>query len=695
MDTDISALFGSRVFSDAVMRQRLPQRVYESLKLTNRDGSALDPAVADIVAGAMKDWAIEQGATHYSHWFQPMTNITAGKHDSFITPTSDGAVLLEFSGKSLVMGEPDASSFPSGGLRNTFEARGYTAWDPTSPAFIRDRTLYIPTAFCSFTGEALDQKTPLLRSMQVLSQQAMRVLHLFGNTTAHRVIPTVGAEQEYFLVDRALYEQRLDLKICGRTLFGAKPPKGQELDDHYCGRIRLRVSDFMHALDEELWAFGVTAKTKHNEAAPAQHELAPVYASANIACDHNHLTMEMMRITAKKQGLACLLHEKPFAGINGSGKHNNWSIITDDSTNLLDPGKTPWENVQFLTFLCAVLTAVHEYSDLLRLSAASPGNDCRLGGYEAPPAIISVFLGEPLTQILTDIAHGRDVDEPAAVSLQMGVETLPNLRRDDSDRNRTSPFAFTGNKFEFRMVGSSQSIAMANVMLNTAVADVLCGYADRLAQSDDFDTELKSIIAETVQEHSAIIFNGNNYTADWVREAARRGLPNLASTVEAIETFAAEKNVNLFERCGVFSEVECRSRRDIMLENYSKVIAIEAATMLEMAKRQIFPACVRYTGRTAADYNAMQAAGMEAAPVKRHLRELDGLLELIRRDMDTLEHAQAQAHELCECLPHAAFMCEEVLPAMERLRAHCDEAETILGSTDWPMPTYTDLLHRV
>ena len=696
MGTDIAALFGSRVFSDAVMRQRLPKRVYDSLKLTNRDGAALDPAIADIVAGAMKDWAVEQGATHYTHWFQPMTNVTAGKHDSFITPTSDGAVILEFSGKSLVMGEPDASSFPSGGLRNTFEARGYTAWDPTSPAFIRDRTLYIPTAFCSFTGEALDQKTPLLRSMQVLSQQALRVLHLFGNTTAHRVVPAVGAEQEYFLVDRELYERRLDLKICGRTLFGAKPPKGQELDDHYCGRIRLRIAEFMHALDEELWALGVTAKTKHNETAPAQHELAPVYSGANIACDDNHLTMEMMRITAKRHGLACLLHEKPFAGINGSGKHNNWSLVTDDGTNLLDPGKTPWENVQFLTFLCAVITAVHEYSDLLRLSAASAGNDCRLGGHEAPPAIISVFLGEPLTKILSDIASGRDVDEPAAVSLQMGVETLPNLRRDDSDRNRTSPFAFTGNKFEFRMVGAPQSIAMANVMLNTAVADVLRGYADRLAQSDDFDSELKSIIAETVREHSAIIFNGNNYTEEWVQEAARRGLPNLPNAVEAIgAAMTAEKNVNLFERCGVFSEAECRSRRDIMLMNYSKVVAIEAATMLEMTKRDIFPACVRYTGRTAADFNAMQTAGMEAAPVKRHLRELDGLLELIRRDMDALEQAQTAAQRLTDSYENAAFMCEEVLPAMEHLRKHCDEAETLVGRADWPMPTYTDLLHRV
>ena len=694
MGTDISALFGSRVFNDAVMRQRLPKRVYDSLKLTNRDGSALDPAIADIVAGAMKDWAIEHGATHYTHWFQPMTNVTAGKHDSFLSPTSDGSVIMEFSGKSLVMGEPDASSFPSGGLRNTFEARGYTAWDPTSPAFLRDNTLYIPTAFCSYTGEALDQKTPLLRSMQALSREALRVLRLFGNATAHRVISAVGAEQEYFLVDRAIYEQRLDLKICGRTLFGARPPKGQELDDHYCGRIRLRVSEFMHQLDDELWALGVTSKTKHNETAPAQHELAPVYASANIACDDNHLTMEMMRVTAKKLGLACLLHEKPFAGVNGSGKHNNWSLMTDDGLNLLDPGKTPWENVQFLTFLCAVLAAVHEYSDLLRLSAASPGNDCRLGGFEAPPAIISVFLGEPLTKILRDIANGRDIDEPAAVSLQMGVETLPNLRRDDSDRNRTSPFAFTGNKFEFRMVGASQSIAMANVMLNTAVADVLRGYADRLAQSDDFDAELKAIIAETVRDHLCVVFNGNSYTGEWVQEARRRGLPNLTTTVDAIESLLQEKNINLFERCGVFSETECRSRCDIMLEHYSKVISIEASTMLEMAKRQIFPACVRYTGRTAADYNAMRKAGLEGAAVQRHLAELDTLTAEIRQAMDRLEACHTAAQEL-PCHERAVFMRDEILPAMEHLRLHCDRAETLMDRDAWPMPTYTDLLHRV
>ena len=689
-------MFGSKVFNDSVMRQRLPKRVYDSLKSTNREGSPLDPALAEAVAAAMKDWATQNGATHYTHWFQPMTNITAGKHDSFITPTADGTVILEFSGKSLVMGEPDASSFPNGGLRNTFEARGYTAWDPTSPAFILDNTLYIPTAFCSYTGEALDMKTPLLRSMQALSTEALRLLRLFGNITSHRVIPTVGAEQEYFLVDRQLYEKRLDLKICGRTLFGAKPPKGQELDDHYCGRIRLRVSDFMTELDKQLWSLGVTSKTKHNEAAPAQHELAPVYESANIACDHNHLTMELMRVVAKKKGLACLLHEKPFAGINGSGKHNNWSLSTDDGINLLDPGKTPWENVQFLTFLCAVISAVHDYSDLLRLSATSCGNDSRLGGFEAPPAIISIFLGEQLTGILSNIANGKGVDVPAAVSLQMGVETLPNLKRDDSDRNRTSPFAFTGNKFEFRMVGSSQSIALANVMLNTSVADVLRVFSDRLSQSDDFDSELKSIISDTMRDHHTIIFNGNNYTEQWVEEAKKRGLPNLANSVDAMETMIDPKNINLFERTNVFSELECRSRYEILLENYSKVIAIEAATMLEMAKRQIFPVCISYAGKTAESLNNICTAGLANPAVSEHLDKLNGLITQVSNDIDTLEKACATAqlqksdHKACACI-----MRDLVLPAMSQLRTSCDALEPIVEGSQWPMPTYTDLLHRV
>lgn len=693
---NITTLFGCKVFNDSVMRQRLPKRVYDSLKSTNREGAPLDPQLAEAVAGAMKDWATQNGATHYTHWFQPMTNITAGKHDSFITPTPDGSVILEFSGKSLVMGEPDASSFPNGGLRNTFEARGYTAWDPTSPAFILDNTLYIPTAFCAYTGEALDMKTPLLRSMQALSSEALRLLRLFGNGSSHRVMPTVGAEQEYFLIDRKLYEQRLDLKICGRTLFGAKPSKGQELDDHYCGRIRLRVADFMEELDNQLWSLGVSSKTKHNEAAPAQHELAPVFESANIACDHNHLTMEMMRVVAKKKGLACLLHEKPFAGINGSGKHNNWSLSTDDGLNLLDPGKTPWENVQFLTFLCAVVSAVHEYSDLLRLSATSSGNDLRLGGFEAPPAIISIFLGEQLTHILLDIANGKDVDVPASVSLQMGVETLPNLKRDDSDRNRTSPFAFTGNKFEFRMVGSSQSIAMANVMLNTAVADVLRIFSDRLAQSDDFDSELKSIISDTVREHSAIIFNGNNYTAQWVEEAKKRGLPNLANTVDAIESMLEPKNINLFERTGVFSELECRSRYDIMLENYGKVVAIEAATMLEMAKRQIFPAAVKYVGKTAKRLNAISEAGLQNSVIREHLDKANTLTARIGEDIKELDTVYTEAQGKSEShKEYAAAMRDKVLPAMAKLRVSCDSLECIADSEIWPMPTYTDLLHRV
>ncbi|MEG2851584.1 MAG: glutamine synthetase III [Hydrogenoanaerobacterium sp.] len=693
---DITTIFGCKVFNDTVMRQRLPKRIYDSLKSTNREGAPLDPALAEAVAGAMKDWATQNGATHYTHWFQPMTNITAGKHDSFITPTADGSVILEFSGKSLVMGEPDASSFPSGGLRNTFEARGYTAWDPTSPAFILDSTLYIPTAFCSYTGEALDMKTPLLRSMQALSTEALRLLHLFGNNSSHRVLPTVGAEQEYFLVDRELYEKRLDLKICGRTLFGAKPPKAQELDDHYCGRIRLRVADFMRELDTELWSLGVSSKTKHNEAAPAQHELAPVYESANIACDHNQLTMEMMRVIAKKRGLACLLHEKPFAGINGSGKHNNWSLSTDDGINLLDPGKTPWENVQFLTFLCAVISAVHDYSDLLRLSTSGAGNDRRLGGFEAPPAIISIFLGEQLTSTLNNIADGKNIDIPAAVLLQTGVETLPNLKRDDSDRNRTSPLAFTGNKFEFRMVGSSQSIAISNVMLNTAVADVLREFSDRLSQSDDFDGELRAIIQDTMHAHSTIIFNGNNYTAQWAEEAKKRGLPNLSNSVDAIETMIDPKNINLFERMGVFSELECRSRYDIMLENYGKVVSIEAATMLEMAKRQIYPSAVKYAGETAQSLNELCRAGLQNPSLASHLNTVNGLITEISAKTAELENVctKAQRHS-GNHKEYALEMRDFVLPSMLALRLACDTLEPIMSSEMWPMPTYTDLLHRV
>ncbi len=692
---DVINYFGKQVFNDTVMRQRLPKSVYQSLVKTSREGLKLDPSVAEVVAGAMKEWAIEQGATHYTHWFQPLTGITAGKHDAFINPTSDGRMVSEFSGKALVMSEPDASSFPSGGLRTTFEARGYTAWDPTSPAFVRDGTLFIPTAFCSYTGEALDEKTPLLRSMQAISKEAMRILHLFGNMTSKNVVPTVGAEQEYFLVDRDLYEQRLDLKLCGRTLFGAKSPKGQELDDHYCGRIKLRVAEYMKDLDKNLWGLGVTAKTKHNEAAPAQHELAPIYANANIACDHNQLTMELMRIIAKKHHMACLLHEKPFNYVNGSGKHNNWSLTTDDGIRLLEPGKTPWENVQFLTFLCAVITAVYRYGDLLRMSASCAGNDSRLGGFEAPPAVISIFLGDQLTSILKSIAQGDTPDTHATQTLQMGVATLPNLPMDDSDRNRTSPFAFTGNKFEFRMVGSSQSIAMANVVLNTSVADVLCEFADRLEKAADFDLEVKNIISDTMEKYSDIIFNGNNYSDEWIEEAKRRGLPILHSSVEAFNTLNDPKNIELFRRRNVFSEVECRSRYEIMMENYVKIVSIEAQTMLEMANRQLLPAVIKYAGQLAQSYNSLKEAGIEQTSVKTKLNKFAELIELISADTDTLTDALNTASDISDIPEHAKYLLDKIKPAMNSLRSHVDEAETIVDRSVWPVPTYTDLLHRM
>ena len=650
---------------------------------------------AEVVAGAMKEWAIEQGATHYTHWFQPLTGITAGKHDAFINPTSDGRMVSEFSGKALVMSEPDASSFPSGGLRTTFEARGYTAWDPTSPAFVRDGTLFIPTAFCSYTGEALDEKTPLLRSMQAISKEAMRVLKLFGNITSKNVVPTVGAEQEYFLVDRDLYEQRLDLKLCGRTLFGAKSPKGQELDDHYCGRIKLRVAEFMKDLDKNLWSLGVTAKTKHNEAAPAQHELAPIYANANIACDHNQLTMEMMRIVAKQHHMACLLHEKPFNYVNGSGKHNNWSLTTDDGIRLLEPGQTPWENVQFLTFLCAVITAVYKYGDLLRMSASCAGNDSRLGGFEAPPSVISIFLGEQLTSILTSIAHGDTPDAHATQTLQTGVATLPNLPMDESDRNRTSPFAFTGNKFEFRMVGSSQSIAMSNVVLNTSVADVLSEYADRLEAAENFDLEVKNIISETMDKYSDIIFNGNNYSSEWLDEAKRRGLPILNSSIEAFDTLNDPKNIDLFRRQNIFSAVECRSRYDIMIENYINIVSIEAQTMLEMANRQLMPAIIKYTGQLAESYNNLKSAGIEQPSVKSKLLQLSNIIELVSSDIKSLTFALDTASDISNATEHAQYLLRNINTAMEQLRLHVDDAETIVDRSVWPVPTYTDLLHKM
>ncbi len=695
MENNFAESFGCKVFNDSVMSEKLPKDTYKCLRRSIDEGLPLDAHIADIVASAMKDWAVEQGATHYTHWFQPMTNITAGKHDSFLTPQRDGRVILEFSGKELVKGEPDASSFPSGGLRNTFEARGYTAWDCTSPAFVRDGTLYIPTAFCAYTGEALDTKTPLLRSMEIISKEALRILRLFGNHSSKRVIATVGAEQEYFLIDREKYEKRLDLKICGRTLFGAKPPKGQEMDDHYCGRIRLRVAQFMRELDSELWKLGVTSKTKHNEAAPAQHELAPIFTSANTACDANQLTMETMRIIAKKNGLACLLHEKPFAGVNGSGKHNNWSLSTDDGLNLLDPGKTPYENIQFLIFLCAIISAVDKYADLLRASAASPGNDHRLGANEAPPAIISIFLGDQLTDVLYRIAHGDAPSESVSGMLETGVATLPLLPKDDSDRNRTSPFAFTGNKFEFRMVGSSASIAPANYTLNTIVAESLACFAGRLEQAESFDAEIKAIISDTVNTHGRVIFNGNNYTTEWVAEAKRRGLPNLDNTVDAVSALAEEKNLAVFEQFAVLSRNETLSRYEIRLENYAKILNIEASCMIEMAKRQILPACIEFAGKIARADNELSQAGCESRAVKKLLKELTSGIDKTDVALNALEEALDQAHHIQSVQEDAVYYRDHVCMAMCALREAADAVETLVSSADWPMPNYTDLLHRV
>lgn len=692
---DLTALYGSRVFGDAAMRKYLSREVYESLKRTQKDGLPLDTEIASAVAEGMKDWATELGATHYTHWFQPLNNITAGKHDSFLEPVSDGNAVLEFSPKALVKGEPDASSFPSGGLRATFEARGYTAWDPTSPAFIKDGTLYIPTAFCSYTGEALDQKTPLLRSMQAVNKECVRLLHLLGHTAAKSVVPTVGAEQEYFLVDRKSYEKRLDLKICGRTLLGTNPPKGQELDDHYCGRIRLRVSDFMHALDDELWSLGIPCKTKHNEVAPAQHELAPVFDSANIACDHNQLTMEMMRIVAKKKGLACLLHEKPFAGINGSGKHNNYSLCSDDGLNLLSPSKDPQKNRIFLLTLAAFVQAVDEHADLLRASAASPGNDQRLGGNEAPPAIISVFLGQHLTSQFFSAASGTAADIQDLELLKTGVSSLPDLVRDDSDRNRTSPFAFTGNKFEFRMLGSSQSIALTNVVLNTALADVFGQFCDRLEKASDKDAEICAILSDVVKAHGRIIYNGNNYSDTWVEEAKRRGLPILQSSVDSFDAFVQPKNIELFDRHQVFSSVECVSRHEVLYENYIKVINIEAATMIEMVCRQIYPAVVRYTGEVAETVNRMRTANLVAQSVVHQLDSLTNILDQIDSELGSLREAYARCQSIEDRHTHAVYMRDEVLGRMDSLRTACDAAEKITDRAVWPIPTYTDLLLRV
>lgn len=696
--SNLSEQFGSNVFNDAVMRERLPKATYKALKKTIDGGLPLDPAIAEVVASAMKDWAIEKGATHFTHWFQPLTGITAEKHEAFISPTPEGKVILEFSGKELIKGEPDASSFPSGGLRATFEARGYTAWDCTSPAFIKDGSLCIPTAFCSYTGEALDKKTPLLRSMEALSKQAIRILRVFGNTTSERVITTVGPEQEYFLIDKEKYYKRKDLIYTGRTLFGAKPPKGQELEDHYFGSLKERISAFMKELDEELWKLGIPAKTKHNEVAPAQHELAPVFTTANIATDHNQLTMEIMRKVALRHGLVCLLHEKPFAGVNGSGKHNNWSMATDDGMNLLEPGKTPHENAQFLVFLFAVIKAVDEYSELLRFAAAVPGNDHRLGANEAPPAIISIFLGDQLTDILEQIENGGATSSRQGGELKIGVTTLPALPKDSTDRNRTSPFAFTGNKFEFRMVGSSASIATANYVLNTIVAEVLDEIAAKLESAEDRDAEIQEILKDIAVKHKRIIFNGNGYSGEWVEEAARRGLPNIPSTVEAAKALLDEKNLRVMEKHGVLSRVEMHSHYEIALENYVKTINIEALTMLEMAKRQILPAVIKYATKLAESINIIKATGLEidTSVQAELLEEVSKLAASLKKNIAGLESAVEAASGMQEDTYDLAYYYRyTVFEKMGILRADADKLETIVAKEYWPFPTYGGMLFNV
>ncbi len=701
MSEKLTELFGTDVFNDATMVERLPKKTYATLKKTIENGEDLDPNVAEVVANAMKDWAIERGATHYSHWFQPMTGITAEKHDSFISPTPDGKIIMEFSGKELIKGEPDASSFPSGGLRATFEARGYTAWDCTSPAFLREDaagvTLCIPTAFCSYTGEALDMKTPLLRSMEAVSTQSTRVVNLFGHNVK-KVSASVGPEQEYFLVDKAKYLQRDDLIFTGRTLFGTMPPKGQELDDHYFGSIKERVASFMKELNIELWKMGVTAKTQHNEVAPAQHELAPIYATANIATDHNQLVMECMKKVANRHSLACLLHEKPFAGVNGSGKHDNWSLVTDTGKNLLDPGKTPHENIQFLLFLAAVLKAVDIHSDLLRVSAANPGNDHRLGANEAPPAIISVFLGTQLEDVIDQLIEtGEATSSKDGGKVNVGVQTIPAFKKDATDRNRTSPFAFTGNKFEFRMVASSMSIATANTVLNTIVADVLGEMAEELEKAKDFDLAVHDMIKKTFTEHKRIVFNGNGYSEDWVTEAERRGLPNIKSMVEAIPALVTEKAVKLFEKHHVFSHIELHSRAEIMYEAYAKAINIEAKTMISMVQVKYIPAIITYTKQLADSINSIKAACPEADVSVQSdlLKEVSALLAKAQAALKNLQTVNVKANSITEIPEMSKFFRTDVAPAMAELRAPIDALEVLVAKDLWPVPTYGDLLFEV
>ncbi len=699
---NVSEIFGENVFNDTVMRARLPKKVYQQLKRTIEEGKDLDPATADVVAHEMKEWAIEKGATHYSHWFQPLTGVTAEKHDSFITaPGEDGKALMSFSGKELIKGEPDASSFPSGGLRATFEARGYTVWDCTSPAFVRQdaagATLCIPTAFCSYTGEALDAKTPILRSMEAVNEQALRLIRLFGNTTSKKVFPSVGPEQEYFLVDRKKYLKRKDLIFAGRTLFGAMPPKGQEMDDHYFGGILERIAAYMKEVNKELWKLGVTAKTQHNEAAPAQHELAPIYASCNIAVDHNQLIMETLKKVAGRHGMTCLLHEKPFAGVNGSGKHNNWSLTTDDGINLLEPGDTPHENVQFLLVLTCMLKAVDKHAELLRESAADVGNDHRLGADEAPPAIVSVFLGEQLEDVLSQlISTGEATSSLDGGVLQTGVKNIPDFAKDATDRNRTSPFAFTGNKFEFRMVGASDSIAAPNVVLNTIVAEAFSDACDILEKADDFEMAVHDLIKEQATAHQRIVFNGNGYSKEWMKEAERRGLPNICSMVDAIPALASEKSVSLFEKFNVFTRTELESRVEVLYENYAKAINIEARTMIDMAGKQIIPAVIKYTTSLANSINAVKAAcGADVSVQTELLMETSRLLAEAKQALTRLTEVTTRAAVMEEGREQAVFCRDRIITAMDALRAPVDQLEMMVDKEMWPMPSYGDLIFEV
>ncbi len=697
MNKNVPELFGSMVFNDDVMRERLPKEVYKSLTKTIATGKTIDASVADVVANAMKDWAIEKGATHYTHWFQPLTGVTAEKHDSFISPVGNCKVVMEFSGKELIKGESDASSFPSGGLRATFEARGYTAWDPASYAFVKDGSLYIPTAFCSYTGEALDTKTPLLRSMDAINAQGLRLLRLFGDMTTKRLSTTVGAEQEYFIIDKEMYDLRKDLQFTGRTLFGAPAPKGQELEDHYFGPLNARIGAFMAEVDENLWRLGINSKTKHNEAAPAQHELAPIYATTNMAVDQNLLIMEYMKKIAEKHGLVCLLHEKPYAGVSGSGKHNNWSISTDTGKNLLDAGKTPAENLKFMLILAAIIKAVDDHQDLLRLSVASAGNDHRLGSSEAPPAVVSIFLGEELGQIIQSIVDGKTYKGARAGIMDLGIPTIPTFRKDTTDRNRTSPLAFTGNKFEFRMLGSSQNIAMPNIVLNTAVAESFRQFADVLEAADDFDAAVAKLLKDTFTKHQRIIFDGDGYSEEWQKEAEKRGLLNLRTSVDAFCCFDAPKNIKLFGEHGVMSESEIRSREDILLENYAKIVNIEALTMIEMVSRDIIPAVNAYLGDVAGTMGAKLAVMPELSceVEKDLLTKLTTLNAKAYRDLAVLKEVELKAAAEKDILKRAQSYCDEVIPAMATLRRHVDAMECLTSSEYWPFPTYGDMMFKV